>query len=68
MEDVPSFPVEREAGKAISTYPFVIHRELMYNFFQPFQNALYYKLARFLYESHVLRARIDEFFKAGLLG
>jgi len=68
MEDITSFPADREAGKAISTYPFIVQRELMYNFFQPFQNALDYKLARFLYESHVPRARIDEFFKDGLLG
>jgi len=67
VEDITSFPADREAGKAISTYLFVIQRQPMYNFFQPFQNALYYKLARFLYESHVPRAQIDEFFKDGLL-
>jgi len=40
----------------------------MYNFFQPFQNAVDYKLARFLYEFHMPRARIHEFFKDGLVG
>jgi len=68
MEDITSFPVDREAGKAISTYPFVIQRQPMYNFFQPFQIALDYKIARFLYKSHVPRARINKFFKDCLLG
>jgi len=68
MEDITTFPGDREAGKAISTYPFVIQRELMYNCVQPFQNTLEYKVARFLSESHVPRAQIDEFFKDGLLG
>jgi len=67
MEDITSFPVDREAGKAISIYPFIIQRQPMYNFFQPFEIALDYKLVRFLYESHVPRARIDEFLKDGLL-
>ena len=62
-----SFPADRTAGKAISTYPFVMQKQPMYNFFQPFQNALHYKLVRFLYEFHVPGPRIDEFFKDDFL-
>jgi len=67
MEDIRSFPAVQEVGKAFSIYPFVIQRQPMYNFFQPFQNTLDYKLGRFLYESHVARARIGNFFKNNLL-
>ena len=63
-----SFPVEREAGKAIAAHLFVRQRDPTYNFFQSFQNALYFKLARFFYTVHVPKARIDECFKDGFLG
>ena len=63
-----SFPVEREAGKVIAAHRFLRQRDPTYNFFQPFQNALDCKLARFCYSAHVPKARIDKFFKDGFLG
>ncbi|KAF8415030.1 hypothetical protein EV426DRAFT_579132 [Tirmania nivea] len=62
------FPTDYEVGKVIAAYPSVLQRQPMYNFFQPFQNALDFKLARFLYETHVPKAQIDMFFKDGFLG
>ena len=67
IENVMSFPGEREAGKAISVLPFVKERQPMYNFFRPFQNAMDFKLARFFHSAHVPKARIDEFFRDGFL-
>jgi len=62
-----SFPPECKAGKVIAAYLFVRQRDPTYNFFRPFQNALDFKLARFFYSAHVLKVRIDEFFKDGIL-
>jgi len=62
-----SFPLERESGKVIAAYLFVRQRDPTYNFFRPFQNALYFKVARFFYLAHVPKVRIDEFFKDGIL-
>jgi len=62
-----SFPPEREADKVIAGYPFVRQRDLTYNFFRPFQNALDFKHARFFSSADVLEIRIDKFFKDGIL-
>ena len=67
VKPIEHFPSDRQAGKAITAYPFVRERQSMYNFFRPFQNGLDFKLARFFYTAHVPKARIDEFFKEGFL-
>ena len=67
-EVVTSFPVENQAGKALSVAPFVKERQPLYNFFHPFQNAFDYKLARFFFSAHVPKARIDDFFRDNFFG
>jgi len=67
IEDLTSFPADRQAGKAISASPFIKQRQPSYNFFSPFQNILDFKLARFFYTAQVSKARIDKFFKAGFV-
>ena len=62
-EVIMSFPVENQVGKAFSVAHFVKERQPLYNFFHPFQNALYYKLATFFFSTHVPKARIDDFFR-----
>jgi len=67
IKDYRSFPVDHQAGKAISASPFIKQRQPSYNFFSPFQNILDFKLARFFYAAQVSKAQIDEFFKMGFV-
>ena len=67
LERTLFFPVGREAGKVLASYPFRILRDPDYNFFQPFKGAIDYKLARFFFAAYVPKTRIDEFFQDGFL-
>ena len=67
-EVVMSFPAENQVDKALSMAPFMKERQPLYNFYHPFQNALYYKLAKFFFSAYVPKARIDDFFAITFLG
>ncbi|KAF8473800.1 hypothetical protein BDZ91DRAFT_845281 [Kalaharituber pfeilii] len=61
------FPSEYKAGVPLRQHMFRHPRNASSNIFQPFANALDYKLARFFQTSGISRFRIDEFFKDGIM-
>jgi len=65
-DTIEHFPADLEAGKAHASYPF--QTPLASHCFLPFDNKHDYKLARFFHLTHVPQARIDEFFKDGVMG
>ena len=67
VDDTIHFPVDYEAGKVVAPYPFQKPRDLQYNFLQPFQNTMDYKLACFSCPARVHRTHVDEFLRNGFL-
>ena len=59
--------MDHEAQKVVALYPFYKPRDQRYNFLQPFQTAMEYKLAHFFGSPGVPKTHVDEFFRNGLI-
>ena len=66
-EDTIHFPVDREAGNVVATYPFQKTRDPRCNFLRPFENPMDYELASFFCSPRVPRTHVDESFRNGFL-
>ena len=65
FDDTIHIAVDREGGKVVASYLFQNPRDKQYNFLQPFQNTIDYKLTYFFCSARIPRTHVDEFYHNG---